>query len=146
MKKEKVLNKLLTAALAVLFFTAVTASASAATTIYVPEGRNPTIQQAVNNASAGDTIIVRDAYTGTKENVDVNVPHLTIRSQNGSANCIVNASNQDDHVFNVTANYVNVSKYVNATSVTADSWLFLNVSYSDMDISRIVEDSSVLYR
>jgi hypothetical protein len=43
MKKEKVLNKtVLTAALAVLLFTAFTAVASA-TTIWVPEGGNQTI-------------------------------------------------------------------------------------------------------
>jgi len=41
---------------------------------------------------------------------------------------------------------VNIGKYVNATNVTADSWLFLNVSYSDSDVSGIVEDSLRLYR
>jgi len=95
----------LTAALAVLLFTAFTAVASA-TTIYVPEGGNQTIQQAVNNATPYDTIIVRD---GTyNENVDVSVAHLSIRSQNGSANCIVNASNSGDHVFAVQQDYVNI--------------------------------------
>ncbi|MEA2076229.1 MAG: hypothetical protein U9O85_11005 [Euryarchaeota archaeon] len=64
MKKKKVLNKMvLTAVLAVLFFTVITAVASA-TDIYVGPGEtNQTIQQAVNNASEGDTIIVRDART-----------------------------------------------------------------------------------
>jgi len=76
-----------------LFFVALTfiAVASAAT-IYVPEGGNQTIQQAVNNATAGDTIIVRDDWY-KDENVNVNVAHLTIKSENGSVNCIVNASN-----------------------------------------------------
>ena len=87
-----------------------TAGASAAE-IYVPEGGNQTIQQAVNNATAGDTITVRDAYTGTKENIDVTVAHLTIRSENGSASTIVNASNSGDHVFEVTADYVNISGF-----------------------------------
>lgn len=97
--------------MAASLFTAVTAVVSAATTIYVPEGGNQTIQQAVNNASAGDTIIVRDAYTGTKENINVNQTHLTIQSQNGSANCIVNASSSSDHVFEVTEDYVNISGF-----------------------------------
>ena len=69
----------------------------------------------MNNATAGDVIIVRD---GTyNENVNVNVAHLTIRSQNGSANCTVNASNSGDHVFDVTADYVNISGFTveNAT-------------------------------
>ena len=41
---------------------------------------------------------------------------------------------------------VNISKYVNATSVTADSWIFLNVSYTDTDVSGVVEDSLRLYK
>ncbi|MCK5181700.1 MAG: hypothetical protein KAQ73_04085 [Dehalococcoidia bacterium] len=84
-------------------------------TIYVPDNFT-TIQQAVNNATSGDTIIVRD---GTyHENVDVNVAHLTIQSENGTANCVVNASNPDDHVFEVTADWVNITGFTveNATS------------------------------
>ena len=47
------------------------------------------IQHAIDNATAGNTICVKD---GTyNENVDVTVSHLTIKSENGSANCIVNA-------------------------------------------------------
>jgi len=83
-------------------------------TIYVPDNFT-TIQQAVNAASSGDTIIVRDGtYT---ENVDVNTANLTIKSENGTANCIVNASNPSDDVFQVTANYVNITGFTveNAT-------------------------------
>ena len=108
-------KKIMTAALAVLLFTAVITAVASATTIWVPEGGNQTIQQAVNNATDGDTIIVRD---GTyRENVDVNTAYLTIRSENGSANCIVNASDSGDHVFGVTADYVNISGFTvtNAT-------------------------------
>ncbi|MDY6965791.1 MAG: NosD domain-containing protein [Halobacteriota archaeon] len=63
------------------------------------------IQDAIDNATAGDTIIVRD---GTyNENVDVN-KSLTIRSENGADETTVIASNPDDHVFDVTADYVNI--------------------------------------
>jgi parallel beta-helix repeat protein len=41
---------------------------------------------------------------------------------------------------------VNISKYVNATNVTADSWIFLNVSYDDADVTNVKEDSLRLYR
>jgi pectin methylesterase-like acyl-CoA thioesterase len=59
----------LTTALVVLFFAAFTASVVNAATIYVPDDYG-TIQDAVDNATAGDTIIVRDGtYT---ENVHVN--------------------------------------------------------------------------
>jgi len=75
--------------------------------IYVPYSYAK-IQWAVDNATAGDTIIVRDgSYT---ENVDVN-KRLTIRSENCSATCIVDAANPGDHVFEVTANYVNISGF-----------------------------------
>jgi parallel beta-helix repeat protein len=67
------------------------------------------IQDAVNNATGGDTICVKDG--NYSENVDVNTANLTIQSENGTANCVVNAANPDDHVFNVTANYVNITGF-----------------------------------
>ena len=76
-------------------------------TIYVPDDYEK-IRWAADNATSGDTIIVRDgAYN---ENVAVS-KRLTIRSENGSANCIVSALTPDDHVFSVTANYVNLSGF-----------------------------------
>jgi len=107
---------ILTAALAVLLFAAVTAVASAANIYVSPDEAYTTIQGAVNHATAGDTIIVRD--NTYHENVNVN-KQLTIRSENGSANCIVNASNSNDHVFEVTADYVNITGFTveNATAV-----------------------------
>ena len=75
--------------------------------IYVPDDYAK-IQWAVDNATAGSTIIVRD---GTySENVNMN-KRLTIRSENGSANCIIQAKNPGDHVFEVTADYVNISGF-----------------------------------
>lgn len=74
--------------------------------IYVPDDY-ATIQGAVNNAAAGDTIIVRD---GTyPENVKVN-KRLTIRSENGPANTIVESpEGVNDHVLTVTADHVNIN-------------------------------------
>nr|QNO42936.1 hypothetical protein FPLJOMBM_00027 [Methanosarcinales archaeon ANME-2c ERB4] len=40
---------------------------------------------------------------------------------------------------------VNIGKYVDVTKVTADSWILLNVSYSDADVTNVVEDSLRLY-
>lgn len=97
-------------AIAILFLTVlafISCGTASASTIYVPADYAQ-IQWAVDNASEGDTIIVRDAtYT---ENVDVN-KRLTIRSENGAANCIVDAANPGDPVFEVTANYVNISGF-----------------------------------
>ena len=71
---------------------------------------NPTesIQAAVDAADLGDIIVVRDGtYT---ENINV-YKRLTIKSENGSENCIVLAENPNDHVFKVTTNYVNISGF-----------------------------------
>ena len=79
-------------------------SIASAATIYIPDNYAK-IQWAVDNASAGDTIIVRDGtYT---ENINVNKPHLTIRSENGSANCIIDGSGSRK-VFYVTADHVSI--------------------------------------
>ena len=97
-------------AIAILFLTVlafISCCTASATTIYVPDDYAK-IQWAVDNATTGDTIIVRD---GTyHENVDVN-KRLTIYSENGTANCIVDAANTCDYVFEVTTNYVNISGF-----------------------------------
>jgi TolB protein len=82
--------------------------ALSSTVIYVPDDYS-TIQRAVDAAKSGETIIVRDGrYTG---NVVVNKPHLTIRSDNGAGATIVQAANSNDHVFEVTADYVTISGF-----------------------------------
>ncbi|KAF5435093.1 copper-binding protein (NosD), partial [Candidatus Methanophagaceae archaeon] len=107
--KSGIGGKVVTAALLVLFFAASSAVVTSAADIYVPAGGNQNIQQAVNNASTGDTIIVRD---GTyNENVYVNVTDLIIRSENGSGNCIVNAKYENTDVFFVAANYVTITGF-----------------------------------
>jgi len=77
-------------------------------TIYVPDNYS-TIQQAVNSASPGDTIIVKD---GTYiENVYIDKPYLTIGSKNGSTNCIVQAADSSNPVIEVTASFVRVTGF-----------------------------------
>jgi len=79
-------------------------------TIYVPDDYS-TIQEAVDAANPGDTIIVRD---GTYiENVDVSKDHLTIRSENGAEVTIVQAtgSTYEDHVFKVITDNVKISGF-----------------------------------
>lgn len=95
---------------AVLFVTLafVSLGCASAATIYVPDNYAK-IQQAVDNSTANEIIIVRD---GTyNENVDVNVNHLTIKSENGSASTTVQAADSNDHVFEVTADYVNITGF-----------------------------------
>jgi len=77
-------------------------------TIYVPDDYT-TIKLAASSAISGDTIIVRDG--NYHENVDVAVAGLTIQSENGTAKCIVNATDPNDHVFAVTADWVNITGF-----------------------------------
>jgi parallel beta-helix repeat protein len=60
-------------------------------------------------ANPFDTIIVRDG--SYFENIAVTADNVTIRSENGSANCGVAALAQNDHVFNVTADWVTISGF-----------------------------------
>ena len=84
-----------------------------------------TIQAAVNAASEGDTIFV---WNGSyNENVDVDMAHLTLRGE-GADVVTVTAADSDDHVFEVTADYVNISGFT-ATGATAgwpDAGFYLN--------------------
>lgn len=112
MKREKtnreILAVLLSIGMVVASGFAVLASADLASksaTIYVPDDYAK-IQWAVDNASSGDTIILRDGVY--VENVYV-TKCLTIQSENGSANCTVKAADPSFHTFEVTADYVNIS-------------------------------------
>jgi len=74
-------------------------------TLYVPDTYG-TIQAAVDNATAGDTIIIKN---GTYlENVVVN-KSITITSESGPSYTIVNASDEGVHVFTITASNVSIT-------------------------------------
>lgn len=95
-------------------------SVAGAELIYVPDVYS-TIQSAVNHASVGDTIIVRDGIY--IENVTVDKP-LAIRSENGPTNCIIHATAYSDYVFNITSNNVTISGFtVNGTTKTKGIYL-----------------------
>jgi len=90
------------------------------------------IQDAVNNASGGETICVKDG--NYSENVDVNTANLTIQSENGAANCVVNATNSSDHVFYVTADWVNITGFTveNATGSNATGVYLYGVNHCNI--------------
>jgi parallel beta-helix repeat protein len=94
--------------------------------IYVPDNYTK-IQWAVDNATAGDTVIVRDGTYSENVNVD---KQLTIRSENGSANCIVQAANPDENVFWVAADYVSISGFT-ATGATGSGEVGIYLSHAD---------------
>jgi parallel beta-helix repeat protein len=82
-----------------------------------------TLQQAINNATAGDTIIV---FPGNlTENVDVN-KSLSIVGNHSSA-VTIQALNFSRHVFNVTASNVNISGLtVSGANGTGAAGIYIN--------------------
>jgi parallel beta-helix repeat protein len=87
------------------------------------------IQAAVDAASAGDTIIVRDGtYT---ENVDID-KSITLKSSSGNPEyTIVDAVDPYDHVFSVTANHVEISGFT-VTEAPAYGIYLHNADYCDI--------------
>ena len=119
--KRKVLTGRLLICTAILFLGAFISTVSASS-LYVPDDY-VTIQAAVNAASPGDTLIVRDGtYT---ENINVS-KRLTIKSENGADKTIVQAAYSCDHVFEVTADFVAISGFTvkGATSFTAGIYIY----------------------
>jgi len=92
----------------------------AATTWYVdddPGADFTTIQAAIDAASAGDTIIVKDGtYT---ENPYVETDGLTIQSENGKATTIIEAADSETDVFCISADDVTIDGFT-TRGVTAE--------------------------
>lgn len=115
----------------------------AASTYYVP-GDYGSIQAALNGATDGDTIIVRDGIY--YENVGVN-KRLTIRSENGSENCVVNASNPNYPVFQMTVDYVNISGFTveNATGSYRAGICLYGANYCNISQNNVSNNDYGIY-
>ncbi|KAB3547320.1 MAG: hypothetical protein C5617_004300, partial [ANME-2 cluster archaeon] len=74
------------------------------------------IQAAVDNAIAGDVICVA---AGSYTDVDIATSHLTLRGEGADA-VTVTAASSSDHVFDVGADYVNISGFT-ATGTIAST-------------------------
>ena len=108
----------------ILLLTLISGVGAAATDWHVNPGDS--IQDAVNATMDGDTIYVHaGAYV---ENVDVN-KRLTLVGE-GSDVVIVQAADAWAHVFNVTADYVNISGFT-ATGATGEWWVYCAGIYLD---------------
>ena len=108
-----------------LVFCAFVGTVSAAD-IYVPDNYEK-IQWAVDNASTGDTIIVRD---GTyNENVEVS-ESLTIRSENGAAYCTIDAGGGDAFYVVGPLSSPDGIEYVDSFVFNPHKWMLTNFDCS----------------
>jgi len=126
---------LFTVCLVVMAFS--TFGIASAATLYVNPGES--IQTAVTVANSSDTIIVRDGmYT---ENIDVN-KILTIQSENGFENCIVQTANSNDHVFSISSSHVTISGFtvVNATGNDKAGIYLSNVEHCTITGNNVTEN------
>jgi parallel beta-helix repeat protein len=142
-KKEMILKKMRTekaiaiGILLALFFLV----SSCTATIYVPADYE-TIQAAVNAASHGDTIIVRD---GTYiENIEVH-KSLTIRSENGPNSTIVRAEDPGYDVFSVTADRVAISGFTAEGAIGAAGISLFYADYCNISDNHCLNNYHGIY-
>jgi hypothetical protein len=103
------------------------ARVSAASTVYVPDDYS-TIQQAVNAAASGDTIIVRDGCYS--ENIKVTKSDLTIRSENGADNTIISSADGTSDVFELNRSRITISGF---TIKNAGGGSGISIGYSSAE-------------
>jgi|GEM_PF-3392735 len=112
-------------------FVILTQSASAQSTIYVPDDYSK-IQWAINNASAGDIIIVRDGIYS--ENLIINKNDLMIVSENG--NSVIQASNPSSAAVIIGSKNVTISGFI----IRGGSY-GIQVSYYAADLTKIYNNT-----
>jgi len=107
--------------------------------LYVPNNY-PTIQEAVDAANPGDTIIVRDGIY--IENININKDHLTIKSENGADSTIVQAANSDDHVFEVVESFIEIDGFTvkGATDIEFSGVFLSGANYCDILNNNITDN------
>ena len=94
------------------------------------------IQDAVDAANPGDTVVVRDGIYS--ENVVVN-KSLIIKSVNGAGKTIVQTANSDDPVFEVTADHVEISGFTTKNTIEEYGGIhLLNANYCNISSNKIL--------
>lgn len=116
---------------------------AAVLTVSAENGNYSLIQDAINNANSGDTILV---YPGTyHENVDV-AKQLNIMSTDGAELTHVIATSADNHVFNVTADGVTIDGfYVSGFTGHSKAGIYLDSSNNTVTNVNAVNNTWGIY-
>jgi len=144
-KGKEMRNRTKFLSMILIFIISLSSTASAGEiTVDDDYGANYTsIQEAVNNATSGDTIIVRPGtYT---ENVIVNTTGLTIRSESNNSDAQVKPLNENESTFKITANNTTISG-LNITGASNNSDKDAIFVYSDMNnlTGNTIENGSIV--
>ncbi len=93
---------------------------------HVPSVAYPTIQQAIDNATGGETILVEPGHYN--ETVDVTVSHIVLKANSTNpADTVVSAIGTDDHVITIT----------NQTNVTIKGFTIQDARGTSQDVAGI---------
>jgi len=117
------------------------------TGIYLSRSSNNTF---INNNATGNILWDYYAYWSEWDESSLNniVTNLTTQQN------LVSFTSKDIALKGLTTadepadptNYKNIGKYINATNNSADSWLYINISYTDTDVAGINESSIGIWR
>ena len=141
MDKRKIETGIVAVVLFSAFMTLSAISIVQASIIYVPDNYT-LIQDAVRAASPGDTIIVREVTYN--ESIEVDKP-LTIRSKNGPDSTTIRAEYPDEPVFEITADYVNISGFT-VTGAYEDAGIELSdVNYCNISNNICTNNKEGIY-
>jgi parallel beta-helix repeat protein len=103
--------------------------------IYVPDDY-PSIQSAVENATAGDTIVVRDG--SYKESIFVD-KSLTIMSEHGAGNCSITQLNNGVCVFIIVSDFVTISGFY-IRGITEQGSINCNRANNSIIVGNVIRD------
>jgi hypothetical protein len=105
---------------------------SSGDTYNVPSANYSTIQQAIDNATGGETILVEPGRYN--ETLDINVSHILIKANSTNpADTVVSANGTDDHVINIT----NLT-----TNVTIEGFTIQDARGTSQDVAGIFMDNT----